>query len=291
MVSTAPPTKSLQDNFDNAASTYEHAALLAQEINTRLFEHLDLMQIKPQLILELGVGPGQVLGALEKRFRKTQIIGLDISHAMLKIARKKSPWFTRQKFCCANSMSLPLPSQSVDLIYSNLMLYHCQNYKALFQELSRIIKPDGLLLFSTLGPDTYIELRQTLSPFHIHFNSQTFIDMHDLGDSLLQAKFKDPVMSMEKITLSYTKLTTLISDLHATGETYFFDNFTQLQKNIDEISKEYKTQNPAKKNYPLSYEVVYGHAWGAEKTTPSSTSSAQETSIPVSSIKNIRKEK
>lgn len=291
MTSSVPPSHNLQSNFDNAASTYEHSALLAQEINTRLFERLDLMQIKPKLILELGVGPGQLLNALEKRYRKAQIIGLDISTSMLKAARKKSPWFTRQKFCCANGMNLPLPNQCIDLIYSNLLLYHCQDYKALFQELSRVLKPDGLLLFSTLGPDTYIELRQLLPQFHINFNTQSFIDMHYLGDSLLQAKFKDPVMDMEKITFSYSKLDTLISDLHATGEAYFFDNFSVLEKNISEISELYKTQNPLTENFPVSYEIIYGHAWGVEKSTSLVTSSAQEAVIPVSHIKKIRKEK
>ena len=188
----------------------------------RLLERLDYVRLQPQLILDLGSGTGFCTAALSRRYKKARVMALDIAPSMLQQARNKlsrmEKFFNnRQRFVCADADYLPLKDQSVDLVVSNLTLQWCPDLDQTFAEIRRVLKPDGLFMFSTLGPDTLKELRRSWQSVDANIHVHTFIDMHDVGDALLRTQFADPVMDMETITMTYKDARTLMHDLKSLG--------------------------------------------------------------------------
>jgi malonyl-CoA O-methyltransferase len=257
--------------FDRAASTYDEAAVLQKEVAGRLLERLDYVKLQPQVVLDLGSGTGFCAAALAQRYKKARVIALDIAPAMLLQARNKlSPldrlFNNRQRFVCADADFLPLKDQSVDLVVSNLTLQWCPNLDQTFAEARRVLKPNGLFMFSTLGPDTLKELRQSWQSVDANIHVHTFIDMHDVGDALLRAGFADPVMDVETITLTYKEAGTLMRDLKALGarnasaaRSKGLTGRRRLQSMLGAYEK-FRRHGVL----PATYEVVYGQAW----TTP-----------------------
>ncbi len=174
----------------------------------------------------------------------------------------------RQSFICADAEQLPLSAQSVDLIFSNLAMQWC-DIEAVFAECQRILKPGGLFLFSTFGPDTLVELRQSWKQVDTQQHVNTFIDMHDIGDALIRQGFSDPVIDMEMFTLTYSTVKALLQDLKAIGANAVVgDNKVAglLGKKKWQALLDAYEQYRQGQVLPASYEVLFGHAWGMEKT-------------------------
>jgi len=251
--------------FERAAATYESADALHREVGRRLVEHLDPIRVDPARVLDLGCGTGSQLDALARRFPGAQVVGLDFSPAMLRRALARVPWWRRAlgvrpaRFACADLQSLPLAEASAGLAFSNLALQWC-DARAVFAEAARVLVKDGLLLFSTLGPDTLRELRHAFgaAPF------PGFVDMHDLGDALVAAGFGQPVMEMELLTLEYSTLDALLADLHRVGALGAAAPSAGLggrgRREAAARAYEARRRDGA---LPATYEVVYGHAWKA----------------------------
>jgi len=273
--------KSVRAAFARAAARYDAAAVLQREIADRLLARLDYMRIAPQRILDLGCGTGYAIGLLGKRYPAARLTGLDLAHAMTATAQARTqprlPFglgrhLSRNRFINADAESLPFADKSFDLVFSNLALQWCDP-DAVFRECRRVLHPGGLLLFSTFGPDTLKELRAAWravdSSQHVH----TFLDMHDIGDALVRARFADPVMDVEPLTLTYADVPGVLRDLKAigahnaatarhatlTGKTHFA-RFVQA----------YEIFRQTDGRIPASYETVYGHAWApsAMSTSP-----------------------
>ena len=217
MTSNSFDPKQLVAAFNRAADTYDQALALPAEIGKRLLDRLDYIKVAPKTILDLGSATGHQTRALEKRYPKANIIALDFATNMLCKAKQQARWFTHQHFLCADATHIPLPDHSVDLIYSNLLLHWISDLPSLFSELARVLKPTGLLLFTSLGPDTLKELRQSWASINNLPHVHSFLDMHDLGDGLLKFKFADPIVDMEKITLNYSTPDKLFKDLKSLG--------------------------------------------------------------------------
>ena len=185
--------------FERAAATYDEAAVLQDEVGMRLLERLDLVRLQPDSILDLGAGTGKMTAGLMKRYRKARVVAVDIAHSMLQRTRRRGGWLRRPRCICADAEQLPFAGNSFDLIFSNLMIQWCQPQDTLFGEFHRVLRPGGLLMFTTFGPDTLQELREcwTRADDCVHVN--TFVDMHDIGDALLQARLADPVVDAERI--------------------------------------------------------------------------------------------
>ncbi len=279
----------LIQSFNRAAATYATAVDLTQEIGQRLLERLDLMRLQPQTIVELGCATGHVSTLLTQRYPDAQVFGIDLAINMLLQAKQTTTALANKlHFICADANVLPFATQSIDFIFSNLMFAWCLPLEALLAELKRILKPQGLLLFTTLGPDTLIELKNCwTSVDNKHSHIHPFLDMHDIGDSLLHAKFLDPVMDMEKLTIHYALLQTLFTDLKNLGMHNTSSQRTQgltTPRQLALVKENYESYRNSLGKLPATFEVIFGNAWSHD-LSESSVNSQNEVIIPITKIK------
>ena len=249
--------------FNRAATTYDAVAELQYEIGDRLIERLDYVRLQPARILDLGAGTGFFSAALLKRYRKADIVALDVAENMLRQVQARGGWFRKPRCVCADAETLPFADDSFQLIFSNLMLQWSVDLEKTFMELRRVLAPGGLLMFTTFGPDTLMELRASWERVDGFTHVNRFIDMHDVGDSLVSTRWAEPVMDSERITVTYRQLGTLMQDLKQIGA----HNVThgrpagltgrQRMQQLVEAYEAFREDGVL----PASYEVVYGHAW------------------------------
>ncbi len=255
--------------FSRAATQYDGAAILQREVCVRMLEKLDIIRLAPARVLDVGSGTGWGTRQLGQRYKKAEVIALDIAFGMLQAAKGTSGWWhklfpgSRQRFLCADAEALPLAAQSVDMVWSNLALQWCNDLPATFAGLHRVLRNDGLLMFSTFGPDTLNELRVAFSGVDGYSHTSRFADMHDVGDMLVTAGFADPVMEMERITLTYNDVRAVMQDLRSIGA----HNATagrvlglMGKAKWSRVLGNYETLRRDGK-LPATFEVVYGHAW------------------------------
>ncbi|MGL6069983.1 malonyl-ACP O-methyltransferase BioC [Craterilacuibacter sp.] len=262
--------------FERAAGSYDGAAVLQREVSDRMAERLDVIKSMPLTILDAGSGTGYGAAALRSRYPDARVIELDIAASMLRashakqqdsagfigrLLRRAQPWQV-----CADVEALPLADASVDMVWSNLAIQWLNEPDRVFAEFRRVLKPDGLLMFSTLGPDTLFELRAAFAGQDSATHVNHFIDMHDLGDVLVRNGFALPVMDMEKIVLTYGRVREVMQDLKSIGA----HNVTAGRKQgltgkhfWQRVEAAYETMR-RDGQLPATYEVLYGHAWRGE---------------------------
>lgn len=266
----------LRRRFERAAATCDQASVLVREIGRRMDERLDYVRIEPRRIVDLGCGTGDDLGRLGRRYPHAQRVGVDWAKPMLdrvpaesgilsRLIRRSAP---HRLLACADVAALPLAHASASLVWSNLMLNWLSDPSPVFREIHRVLEVGGLLMFSTLGPDTLKELRSAL-PDRRGDRVHRFIDMHDLGDALVQAGFSDPVMDMEVVTLTYTDIGDLLRDLRMAGA----NNASLTRPRGLSGRNEWRTARQCLEatrengRIPITFEVVQGHAWKAPLRT------------------------
>ncbi len=260
--------------FERAAPGYDAHAVLQREVGARLLERLGYLKVAPQRVLDTGCGTGHGLRLLRARYPGAQLIGLDIAPAMLAQSQKAdprpAPWRRllsaatgQTSYVCGDAQRLPVAAGSLDFVHSNLVLQWCDSPAAVFREWHRALRPGGLVLFSTFGPDTLKELRAAFAGIDGLPHVSPFVDMHDLGDMLVHAGFETPVMEMEMLVLTYADLRALLEDIRGVGG----HNAAQGRARglmgrarwslMEERYEAYRRDG----RLPASYEVIYGHAW------------------------------
>jgi len=262
-------------------SRCDGSQFLRREISTRMLERLSLIKIKPQQVLDAGCGEGRDLLALNQNYPDAQLIAVDAAVPMLRTARASSA-ATRtalQSFLgkllgghrlasptallsCANFAHLPVANHTIDLLWSNLALHWHPQPHAVLAEWARVLRTDGLLMFSCFGPDTFAELREAFQAQAMHARVLPFVDLHDYGDMLQAAGLADPVMDMEKITLTYPDAAALMADVRAFGGNPLQGRAPGLQgkrawrRVLDSLDQ----QRDGDGRIRLTIEVIYGHA-------------------------------
>jgi malonyl-CoA O-methyltransferase len=275
-------------SFSRAAATYDGAAVLQKRVREEMFSRLDLVKIAPQAILDAGCGTGRASFGLQKRFKNAQVYSLDIAFGMLQQTKLQQPWLQKwsqkilgeSSLLCADIEHLPIADNSMDLVWSNLALQWCNDLDQCFAEFKRVLKPDGLLMFSTAGPDTLKELRAATSNGHTHVSR--FIDMHDIGDALIRAGFGTPVLDVEYYTLTYDDAKSAMRDLKSIGAhnaTAGRARGLQGKGFLSNLTQNYERFRTNGK-LPATYEMIYGHAW-----KPISMRSAGQDFSPIEFVK------
>ena len=252
--------------FEKAAATYDEAAVLQNEIGDRLIERLDYVRLQPRRVLDLGAGTGIFTRALMKRYRRSDVVALDIARPMLERVQQRAGWFRKPGCVCGDSESLPFADDSFDLIFSNLMLQWCTDLQATFADLRRVLSPGGLLMFTTFGPDTLMELRTSWEAVDGYSHVNSFIDLHDIGDLLVHTRWAEPVMDSEYITVTYPELRGLMQDLKQIGAHNVTSGRPRGLTGKRHLQRLVEAYEPFRKDgvLPASYEVVYGHAWSPD---------------------------
>lgn len=254
--------------FDLAATSYDEHARLQRLVREEMLARLDWLKLSPQVVMDLGCGTGAALRGLRKRYPRARLLGLDISRGMLQQARRGLPWLRRPTLLCADMERLPLRDASVDLVFSSLTLQWSNDPEQVFREVRRVLRPGGVFLFSTLGPDTLRELRdawRAADPAHTHVN--LFYDMHDLGDALMRAGLRDPVMDVERLRLAYPDVRSIMRSLKGIGArngTLGRARGLTGKGVLARVETAYEAHRDAAGRLPVSYEVIHGQAWGGE---------------------------
>ena len=251
-------------SFNAAARHYHASAILQRTIADRLLESLEALRIRPARSLDLGSGAGYGALRLRQRFKKSRVLQLDLSEDMLREARRKTArFFSRDHFLCADAVSLPLADQVIDLVFSNVMLQWRPAPDAIFAELRRVLKPGGLFVFSSLGPDTLRELRESWRAVDDHPHVHAFLDMHDIGDALIRNGLADPVLNTEHLTLTFRDPRRLMRDLKNTGAANINAGRRRSltgKRRWQRMLRHYEAWR-ADGVLPATFEVIYGHAW------------------------------
>jgi malonyl-CoA O-methyltransferase len=250
---------------------------LRREIAARMHERLSLVKVAPRHVLDAGCGPGPDLALLQKDYPAAQIIGLDAAFAMLEAARVPAtalgalnqmlsrllPAKAGVDLLCGDFGDLPFGPNSLDLVWSNLALHWHPQPDRVFAEWRRVLRVDGLLMFSNFGPDTLRELRAAFAEADEAPHALPFVDMHDFGDQLVEVGFSTPVMDMEVITVTYDTPRALLADVRALGGNPLATRRRGLLGRAawQRVEAALERQRRPDGKLGLSFEVIYGHAF------------------------------
>ena len=266
----------LRRRFDRAAAGYDQFAGVQREITLRLLERLDLVQVDPGCVVDLGAGTGDGATQLGQRYPRAQIIAVDFSHAMLKQGRKGGSAGTP---VAADAFQLPLAPGTVDLVFSSSTLQWCLPLAEVLQEISRVLRPGGLLMFSTYGPDTLHELQAAQRAAGMEGGVNAFSDMHPIGDLLLEEGYQDPVLDVERLDASYASVRDLVRELKGIGSSRIESPAAQpcTRDQWQALAEAYPVDDQGRVH--ATYEAIFGHA-----LAPVSRTRGKTATVPVSAI-------
>ncbi len=249
-------SRALRRTLDRAAASYDEAAVLQAEVCARLLERLSYVALSPATVLDVGCRTAGGARALAECYPQATVIAVDPSVGMLRQA--SGPRFAR---ICAEPTRLPLPDASVDLLFSNLTLPWCDDLDAALCEFRRVTRPNGLVHFATFGPDTLRELRAACGRAP---EACLFTDLHDIGDGLVRAGLVEPVLDVQRYTLTYRDVASLMHDLRALGAlggTAAPGGGLAGRSRLAALASAYEPMRRAGL-LPATCEVVFGQAWG-----------------------------
>ena len=279
-------TRDVMRRADATASSFSEYDFIHKHCRNDLIEKMKPMSLNPKIGLDLGSALGSSSRYLSKRFKKCEILSLDISHSRLIESRKKRSILSRIREIQASANALPFINNSIDLIFANQLMPWIDNPNHFFSEISRILKKDGLFIFSTLGPDSLQIINTLWSKIDGFSHVNKFIDMHILGDNMLQSGLSDPVLDVEKLTLNYSTPESMLLDIssigarnclverrpYLTGKANFIDLKNELNKTAIDGQ------------IAIDLELIYGHAWGKNLN-----SNPNEYKVDISQIINLKK--
>lgn len=277
----------LRHAFGRAAQSYEATAVLQKEVETRLLESLDYLDDrKPEVVLDLGAGPGRASAAIKQRWPKAQVVAVDMALPMLREAKKKARWWRPFRRVCADVSALPFAEHSVDVIFSSLCLQWVDDLAATLAGFRRVLRPGGLLLFSTFGPNTLRELREAFAEVDAVPHVSPFAHIQQVGDALVQSGFRDPVLDQDGFTLTYPDLPALMRELRDIGATNALDSRRRTLTGKARFARAAAAYEGFRRDgvLPSHWEVIYAQAWGPAPGAPRREGAVDVASVPVSAI-------
>ena len=278
--------------FGRAAAHYEQHDALQREVGARLRERLLMLDAPPARVLDVGAGTGLGSAALRKAYPHAEVIALDLALPMLRAARRHAGWRRPFARVCGDAQALPLPDRSIELLHSNLCIQWIDDPAPLFVEFARVLKPDGLLLLSSFGPDTLTELRAAWAAADgVHAHVSRFLDMHDLGDAALAAGLRDPVLDAEHLTVTYPEVPALLRELKGLGATNAdaarergLTGKARYRRMLDAYATRCRDDR-----IPSTWEVVYLHAFGAPEGQPRRAGGREIATFSVNRLRGSRR--
>jgi malonyl-CoA O-methyltransferase len=275
--------------FGRAAATYEAHAVLQAEVASRLRERIDPAALAPQRVLDVGCGPGRSSAHLRALFPQADFVALDLALPMLRAARD----YLREStgLVCADAQALPIADASVDLVHSSLCLQWCEDPGLALAEFHRVLRPGGLLLFTTFGPGTLHELRSAFASVDATPHVSRFIDMHDIGDALLATGFRDPVLERDDFVLTYADARTLMRELHAIGATNADAKRQRGLTGKSHLQRVFAAYETFRRDgvLPATYEVVYAQAHAPAPGQPRRHGGEDIASFPIERLRGSRR--
>lgn len=287
-------TRHVRQAFGRAASSYDVRAVLQDEVQRRLQERLDDLSITPATVLDVGSGTARGTAALRKRYPQARTIALDLALPMLRVAKRHRGWLRPFSRVCADAEALPLAEASVDLLHSSLCIQWCGQLGSVLDEFRRVLRPQGTLLFSTFGPQTLHELREAFAEIDATPHVSRFLDIHQIGDALLAAGFRDPVLERDTMTLTYENALDLMRELRAIGATNAdIERARGLtgKQHFNKVIAAYE-QYRRDGRLPATYEVVYAQAHAPDASQPRrSADGGAIASFPIERLRGSRRQR
>ena len=281
-------SKHVRRAFSRAASSYHAAAVLQQEVARRLLESLDYLEERqPQVVLDVGSGPAHSTAAMKKRWPKAQVVALDLALPMLRQARRQAGWWKPFNRVCADARALPLAEGSVDVIFSNLCLQWVEDLPAVFAGFRRVLRPGGLMLCSSFGPETLAELREAFAQADASPHVSPFASIAQFGDALLSAGFRDPVVDRDLFNLTYPDLPALMRELRAIGATNAMASRRRSltgRARFAAAAAAYEPLRDGQGRLPSSWEVIYAQAWATAPGMPIREGGHEVAAVPLAQI-------
>jgi malonyl-CoA O-methyltransferase len=262
----------VRETFDRNAGTYDQHAALEAEVCRRLLERVAYRRGDPGVIIDLGCGTGVGLASLKRSFRKAQVMG----HARL----------TRPiRLVEADLAALPIAAHSADLVFSNLALPWVERWDRVFEDVSRVLKPGGMFLFSMYGAGSLPQLVSALAESGVR--PPAFPDILVVGDALTAAGFREPVMDVDLITMDYPGLDDMAREIEATGTALLLEDWPKLRSVLGSLERNW-SRDGDNQRFPLGFEIVYGAAFGAPEGQPRRTAEGEVATFSVDSLLKSR---
>lgn len=284
---TGAQSDAIRAAADRNANRYDRHAALEQEVGQRLLERIAFQRDDPAVIVDLGCGTGANAAALKKMFRKAQVIALDHSGGMLALAAKRSRLIRPVRPVQADAMALPFRRHSVDLVVSNLAAPWFSDPAGFLGQALRVLKPGGMLLFSTYGPESLEQLHRAVTAAGLDCTVPGFTDILEIGDALTAAGFREPVMDVDRITLDYPSLGALADELEATGTNLLVEGWSRCRDQFDSIAEHWPAEADSQR-IPLTFEILYGAAFGPPEGQPRRTDQGEIATFSVDSLLKSR---
>ena len=256
--------RDIQRRFDHAAPHFDGADFVHTVTRDGLIERLEPLLLQPQTILDLGSATGATGRMLRRRFKRAHVVSLDLSRAMLGAARKSKRWFSRSTFVQADAGQLPFADESFDMVVSNQLLPWTPDPQVVFEQVSRVLKKDGVFAFATLGPDSLREIAKAWAAIDDRAHVNPFPDMHDIGDGLVRAGLRDPVLDVDRLQVSYEPPDRLFADLTRAGARNALAGRGRglVSRRRFKVMTDTLASGRADGKIVLDLELVYGHCWG-----------------------------
>ncbi len=277
-----PEKRAARRAFDRAAD-FDSACFIHDAARERLLERLELVNLAPRTIVDLGCATGRGAAALAARYAGARVLAVDASTGMLRATVRQHG--ERVAAIGGDAEQLPLRSHIIDLLFASLVLPWCRP-DIVFAEAARVLAPGGVLLFATLGPDSLAEIRRAFAAVDNRIHVHAAFDMHDLGDLAMKSGLAEPVLDVDRLTVTYAEPARLWRDLNAVAGGNVAGGRRRELTGRGRWSRFERTLAPRLgERFAVTVELIFGQAFGRGPVqTQRRAGGATEIAVPIERI-------